>query len=104
MAMPDGVESLIKLSNAPRNSLTQTSYNVTSFSVTVEEIHRQLLRDFPAASITYAPDPRRESILDSWPAETDDSKARADWGWNPKYSFETTFRDYLIPGIVRKYC
>jgi threonine 3-dehydrogenase len=104
MAMPDAVTALIQLSKACRSTLTRSSYNVTAFSVTVEDIRRQLLRDFPDAAIAYAPDARREQILHSWPAELNDSAARADWGWRPAYSFVSSFREYLIPGVTRKYC
>jgi hypothetical protein len=33
----------------------------------------------------------------------DDSLARRDWGWSPKYDFERAFADYLIPTIRRLY-
>lgn len=103
MTMPDGVLALRMLARAPREHLTQTSYNVTAFSVTVEQLHQQLLMDFPGASITYRPDAQREYILNTWPEDTDDTRARADWGWKPANSFASAFQDYLIPGILRKY-
>jgi nucleoside-diphosphate-sugar epimerase len=103
MAMPDAVRALIQLSTACRDRLTRTSYNITAFAVSVEQIRRQLLKSFPGASLSYAPDPQRESILNTWPEDTDDAKARADWGWRPDYAFEACFDDYLIPGISRKY-
>jgi nucleoside-diphosphate-sugar epimerase len=103
MAMADGARALIMLSKAPRARLTQTSYNVTAFAVSVKEIQPELQKTFPRASISYAPDPKREHILETWPEDTDDSKARADWGWQPEFTFESCFHEYLIPGITRKY-
>ena len=41
--------------------------------------------------------------MDSWPAEVDDSAARADWDFAPKYDFERAFHDYLIPTIQQRY-
>jgi len=41
--------------------------------------------------------------VDSWPAEVDDSAARADWDFAPKYDFERAFHDYLIPTIQQRY-
>ena len=48
-------------------------------------------------------DEKRQGIVDSWPADVDDSAARRDWGFAPRYDFETAFRDYLIPTIRDRY-
>ncbi|MCY4122930.1 MAG: epimerase, partial [Acidobacteria bacterium] len=49
------------------------------------------------------PDPKRQAIVDSWPAEVDDSAARTDWGWAPRYDKEAAFSQYLIPRIKSRY-
>jgi threonine 3-dehydrogenase len=54
----------------------------------------------PGAKFTYAPDPVRQAILDSWPKSMDDSAARRDWGWRPKYDLDGMTAD-LIPRIRR---
>ncbi len=41
--------------------------------------------------------------MDSWPADVDDSAARADWGFSPEYDFDRAFREYLIPTISNYY-
>ena len=61
------------------------------------------MRAFPSAKISYAVDTKRQGIVDSWPADVDDSAARRDWGFAPKYDFEKAFREYLIPTIKRRY-
>jgi nucleoside-diphosphate-sugar epimerase len=58
-----------------------------------------VLSAFPAATITYQVDRKRQRIVDSWPADVDDSAARADWGFKPKYDFDRAFSEYLIPTI-----
>jgi threonine 3-dehydrogenase len=103
MAMPDGVHALLDLAAAPRDRLTRTAYNLTAFNPTAEEIRHEVLEAFPAAQITWATDTRRQGIVDSWPADVDDSRARADWGFAPKYNFESAFREYLIPTIRERY-
>ncbi|HEY8535402.1 MAG TPA: NAD-dependent epimerase/dehydratase family protein, partial [Vicinamibacterales bacterium] len=103
MVMPDGVDALIRLAEAPRDRLTRTAYNVAAFNPTAEEIRRVVLEAFPDARITYQVDPKRQGIVDTWPADVDDSAARTDWGFAPAYDFERAFSDYLIPTIRRRY-
>ncbi len=103
MAMPDAVEAMIGLFNAPAESLSTTVYNVGSFSPSAEEVRLKTLQAFPNADITFENDRKRQGILDTWPADVDDSRARADWGWNPAYDFERAFDEYLIPTISARY-
>jgi threonine 3-dehydrogenase len=103
MAMPDGVDALLKLAAAPRERLSRTAYNLSGFNPSADEIRTEVLRAFPKADITWKNDTRRQGIVDSWPADVDDSAARRDWGFAPKYNFENAFRDYLIPTIQARY-
>jgi len=103
MAMPDGVAALLKLAAAPRESLTRTAYNLGAFAPTAGEVRDEVLRAFPNADITFSIDEKRQGIVDSWPADVDDSAARKDWGFAPQFDFEKAFRDYLIPTIKKRY-
>jgi nucleoside-diphosphate-sugar epimerase len=103
MAMPDGVEVLLKLAAAPRTQLTRTAYNVGAFNPSAGEVREIVLRSFPGADITFANDVKRQGIVDSWPADVDDSAARLDWGFAPAYNFERAFSEYLIPMIRERY-
>ena len=103
MAMPDAIDALLKLAAAPRERLSRHVYNVTAFSRSAEEVRREALAAFPEADLTTEVDPRRQAIVDTWPAEVDDSAARADWGHRPKYGFKEAFHDYLIPTIRARY-
>jgi nucleoside-diphosphate-sugar epimerase len=99
MAMPDASETLLHLAAAPREQLTSTTYNVGAFSRSADEIRRVVTTAFPDATIAYNIDAKRQGIVDSWPADVDDSAARADWGFKPAYDFDRAFREYLIPTI-----
>ena len=103
MAMPDAVKALVDLGQAPREALTRSVYNVTSFSLTAGEFRDWVLRFFPNAQITYKPDDKRQRIVDSWPADLDDTAARRDWSWKSVYDVEKAFADYLVPNIRRRY-
>lgn len=103
MAMPDAVRALISLSHANKIELTHDNYNVGSFSISAKEIATIAKRHFPKFSVTYKPHQKRQAIIDSWPEDVDDSLARKDWGWKAKYDKITTFEDYLVPAIIRRY-
>lgn len=103
MAMPDAIDALLRLAEAPREALTRTAYNLTAFSPTAQEIHDVVTAAFPRAAIGWRTDPKRQAIVDSWPADVDDSAARRDWGFRPQYDFRRAFDEYLIPTIRRRY-
>jgi threonine 3-dehydrogenase len=103
MAMPDGVDALVTLASAPREALTRTEYNVTAFNPSADEIRSVVLHAFPLARIEWDVDEKRQGIVDSWPADVDDSAARRDWGFAPRYDFERAFHQYLVPTIRKRY-
>ena len=103
MAMPDGIDALLQLAAARRDTLRRTAYNVRAFSPTAEEIRNVVLEAFPRAEITWQTDRKRQGIVDSWPADVDDSAARRDWGFAPRYDFARAFSEYLIPMIRKRY-
>jgi len=103
MAMPDAVNALLLLSQAPKNALSRTVYNVTSYSLTANQFRGQVLKAFSGAKIDFKPDLKRQRIMDSWPADLNDNDARRDWGWKPEYNVERSFDEYLIPNILKRY-
>ncbi len=103
MVMPDAVKALILLEQVPKNRLSQLVYNVTSFSVSAQEIFNIILEAFPDAKIHFAVDDCRQKIVDTWPEFVNDSAARTDWDWEPDYDCERSFHKYLIPAIRQRY-
>ena len=103
MAMPDAVDALLTLGHAARESLSQTAYNVSAFNPSAADVRGVALEAFPDAVITYDVDQKRQDIVDSWPADVDDSAARHDWGFNPRYDFVRAFGEYLIPTIRERH-
>jgi nucleoside-diphosphate-sugar epimerase len=103
MAMPDAINALLKLQSAPRTQLQQSVYNITSFNPSAGEIRDLVWREFKNADIRFRPDDKRQAIVDSWPADVDDSAAKRDWGWAPAYDQARAFGEYLIPGIRERY-
>jgi threonine 3-dehydrogenase len=103
MAMPDAVASLVGLLDAERERIRHAVYNVSGFSASAGEIAERVKRSFPGAKIDFEPDAVRSKIVDSWPEDVDDARARAEWGWKPEYDFERAFDEYLVPTIRRRY-
>ncbi len=103
MAMPDAISAILKLQDAPKERLSQTVYNITSFSPSAARIRDIVKREFPKAAIQFSPDDKRQAIVDSWPEDIDDGAARRDWGFSPDYDETRAFADYLIPGIRKRY-
>jgi nucleoside-diphosphate-sugar epimerase len=103
MVMSDAVDALVQLARAERAQLGRTVYNITAFNPSAEEIRSLVMVGFPGAEISFEPDLKRQAIVDTWPADVDDSAARSDWGFNPRYDIEGGFRDFLIPRIRDRY-
>ena len=103
MVMPDAVKSLVMLTDAPKAVIKHSVYNVTSFSLSAAEFRDWVLKFFPDAQITFEPDIKRQAIVDSWPADLDDSAARRNWAWQPDYDLNRSFSEYLVPNIRSMY-
>jgi nucleoside-diphosphate-sugar epimerase len=103
MAMPDAISALLGLAKVPRERLTRTAYNLTAFSPTAQQIHDAVMAAFPGATVRWGTDEKRQSIVDSWPEDVDDSAARRDWGFAPVYDFSAAFKEYLIPNVRERY-
>jgi len=95
MYMPDALEAILKLSEAPLEKLIHhTDFNLTSFSFSPKELAQEISNYYPEFSVIYKPDFRQE-IADSWPESLDASAARREWGFAPKYNFKETVKDMI---------
>ncbi len=104
MVMPDAIKALLQILKIDKDKLSQNIYNVSAFSVSASQISKLVKDSFPNYKISYKIDPGRQRIVDSWPADIDDSKAKKDWGWTPNYNTpKKAFSKYLIPEIKKQY-
>lgn len=95
MYMPDCIKSTIDLMQADCSKLKHHSdFNVGSMSFTAEELANSIKKYIPEFEISYAPD-FRQAIADTWPNSVDDSAAREEWGWNPKFDLDSMTKDML---------
>ncbi len=103
MVMPDAIKALLQLADAPVEQLSQRVYNIAAFSLSAGDLRKRVLKAFPKAEISFEPDAQRARIVDSWPEDVDDARARRDWNWKPDYDVDRAFEEYLIPEITRNY-
>ena len=96
MYMDDAVKATLDLMDAPaKNISVRSSYNISGMTFCPSEIAAEISKRMDDFTITYEPD-FRQAIADSWPQSIDDSKAREDWGWAPKYSLADMVSDILL--------
>ena len=103
MTMPDAISALLQLEATSAKNLTQVVYNIGAFSVSAKDFYDVIKKAFPEAKVNFKPDALRQKIVDSWPADVDDSFARKEWGWKAEYSFVRAFEEYLIPAMIERY-
>lgn len=103
MAMPDAIAALLTLEAAPLDALSRQVYNVGAFNPSAGELRDLVGKAFPGAQVSFVPDPKRQAIVDSWPADVDTSAAVRDWRWRPQYSLDRTFDEYLLPAMRQRY-
>ena len=60
-----------------------------------EDIFAEIKKSIPDFTMTYAVDPVRQAIADSWPNFMDDSEARKQWGWQSQYDLPSMTREML---------
>ncbi len=96
MYMPDALRAAMQLMEADSGPLRhRNSFNVTAMSIAPEDIAAEIEKHIPGFTISYAVDPVRQAIADSWPKHMDDSAARREWGWQPGYDLAAMVEDML---------
>ncbi len=93
--MNDAIEGVLRLMEAPAESLTiRMSYNISGMSFCPAELAQEIQKHIPDFTIDYKPD-YRQAIAESWPSSLDDSVARNDWNWDPKFNTESMVKDMI---------
>src|SRR5690606_31034768 len=86
--MEDAVRATIQLMEAPKENIRiRTSYNLQSFSFTPKELTDSIRQFYPGFKVTHTPD-FRQNIAEGWPFSLDDTPAREDWSWAPKFQLD----------------
>ena len=97
MYMPDALRAAIEIMEADPSRLKhRNSFNIASMSFDPEILAAAIRKEIPGFKMRYEVDPVREAIAQSWPDKMDDSCARAEWDWAPRYDLESMNRDMIV--------
>ena len=96
MYMPDAIDSMIQLMDAdPARLKHRNAFNIAAYAITPRELAEEIKQHIPEFEIAYEIDPVRQAIADSWPDSMDDSAARKEWNWKPRYTLSDMVFDML---------
>ena len=96
MYMPDALNAAVAIMRAdPRYLVHRNSFNIASMSFEPQTIYNEIRKHYPDFKIRYEVDPVRQAIADSWPNKMDDTCARKEWGWVPRYNLESMTLDMI---------
>ena len=84
----DVVGALQLLNDADEGNLSRRVYHIIGAGPSVQEMVDAVQARLPEARLRFEIDPVRADIVDSWPSRMDDSAARADWGWQPRFDLK----------------
>ncbi len=100
--MDDAIRAAIEIMEAPKeNIMIRTSYNLSGMSFSPREVVESIRDYYPFFKTEFNPDFRQE-IADNWPNTINDSRARIDWGWKPKFSLDLTTKA-MIYNLRKQY-
>lgn len=96
MYMPDALDAMIDLAEADPSKLKhRNAFNVTAMSFCPEDIYASIKKYMPDFTMDYDVNQTLQRIANSWPDSLDDSAARQEWGWNPKYDLDAMTKEML---------
>ena len=95
MYMPDALRGAVEIMEVDGKRVKlHIGYNIGAMSFTPRELAAEIGKHVRGFTVDYAPD-SRQAIADSWPRSVDDTAAREDWGWRPKFDLPGMVSDML---------
>jgi threonine 3-dehydrogenase len=97
MYIKDAVRSLVMLSDAPEHKIKTRVYNLGQITPppTAKDIVDEVKKYYPEAQISFKPDPRALTVLNTIPRIIRADAAEREWGWRIEYSLEETVKDFV---------
>ncbi|WP_373897873.1 L-threonine 3-dehydrogenase [Haloimpatiens sp. FM7315] len=96
MYIPDALDAIVNLMEADSKKLKhRNAFNITAMSFAPEHVAAEIKKHIKEFEMTYEVDPIRQAIANSWPNSIDDTAAREEWGFSPKYDLASMTTDML---------
>ena len=97
MYMPDALRAAVEIMDVDPACLKhRNSFNIASMSFDPEILAAAIRKEIPSLKVRYETDPVRQAIAESWPNRMDDSCAREEWGWAPRYDLAAMTSDMIL--------
>jgi threonine 3-dehydrogenase len=99
----DAVRAVVELMDAPSEQISiRSSYNLAGMSFTSAELELEIQKHILTFKKAASKTDFRQKIADSWPESIDDSQARKDWLWSPKFDLSQTVK-VMIEALTKTY-
>lgn len=96
MYMPDALDACVNLMEAdPSKLIHRNAFNIAAMSFDPEMIYAEVKKLVPGFEMEYQIDQLRQNIANSWPNSLDDTCAREEWGWKPKFDLTSMSQDMI---------
>jgi len=99
----DAAYSLLQIARADADALTCRIYNLDGFSASTKELVEATERYVPGAKISREFDENYQHVMETQyeciQKRPDDSAARKDWNWQPRYTVDEAVKD-LVADII----
>lgn len=97
LSAADAARAIYELAQAPSKKIQTINYLVDGVKPTpsAEELAQKVKARIPAAAIVFQPDERWKPVLDLIALPIDDSRARQEWGWQPRHDYDAIIDNFL---------
>lgn len=96
MYMPDALSAIVNLLEAnPDRLIHRNAFNVTAMSFDPDMLMKAIKKQIPDFTMDYDVNAVKQKIAESWPNSLDDSAARNEWDWSPRYDLDSMVKDMV---------
>ncbi|MEM8729358.1 MAG: NAD-dependent epimerase/dehydratase family protein [Pseudomonadota bacterium] len=88
--LDDVVASIVQLTRADGTRLKTPGYNLHAYSLTADEIAKELKARIQGFTCDFDPNPTVVGFVGGGPDEMDSTPAREEWDWAPRYDFKAS--------------
>ena len=91
------IEAFLQLRSADEGRLSRRTYNITGLNVIPIQMVEALKKILPWTDVTFKPDESEAALRlrKAMSKQMDDSPARKDWSWQPRFSVEGMINDFV---------